>query len=399
MTKSQIIIIGGGASGLMAAISAARRDKQVLLIEKNNQLGRKILFTGNGRCNLTNINLSIDKYYGENTKCLYSIFARFGAYDTIKFFEGLGVKLKVEKDGRVFPNTNKAETVLNALIKEIARLGIKVKLNERVLKISSFQNNWQVKTDKNVYQAKAVILTTGGKSYPQLGSNGDGYKMAQKLGHTIIELKPALVPIELKDDWYQTLQGINMNVKLKIFEDKKVIAQQEGEMIFTHYGISGPLVLDLSRLIDNKKRLVIDFLPHYNQLEDLRVFLKSHPKRTLINTLSLLIPKQVCIKTLQESQIATDKQVSQLTKKEIIKIHEHLHNQLVAIKGLRSFHESMVTAGGVAIDEIKTKTMESKLHKGLYFAGEILDIDGVSGGYNLQFAWSSGYIAGLSEKI
>lgn len=395
MTKYQIIIIGGGAAGLMAAISAARKYKQVLIIEKNNQLGRKILFTGNGRCNLTNLNLSIDKYYGENTKCLYSIFDRFGADDTIKFFEGLGVKLKVEKDGRVFPVTDKALTVLNALTNEISRLDITVKLNERVIKISSSQNNWQVKTDKNVYQTKAVILTTGGKSYPQLGSSGDGYKMAQKLGHTIIELKPALVPIELEDDRCQDLQGISMNVKLKIFEDKKAIAQQEGEMIFTHYGISGPLVLDLSRLIDNKKKLVIDLLPDYNQLEDFVVFLKKHTKRTLINVLSLLIPKQVCIKILQELQVAKDKQVSQLTKKEIITIYERLHNQLVVIKGPRSFQESMVTAGGVALDEINPQTMESKLQKGLYFAGEILDIDGVSGGYNLQFAWSSGYIAGL----
>ena len=401
----QTIVVGGGAAGLVAAIVAARRKQDVLIIEKKKALGRKILVTGNGRCNLTNINLSPDKYYGENTKCLHNIFSRFSHNDTMRFFEKLGVKLKTEPDGRVFPVTDKASIVLDALVKETARLKIKINLEERVKKLSSIKTGWEVKTNKDVYQAKTVILVTGGKSYPQLGSTGDGFNLARNFGHRIIEPRPALVPLELEGNWFRELQGIQVNVDLSLKAQGKTISNQTGELIFTHFGISGPAVLDISRVIIdclNKStcNVSINFLPNYKNSKEVSDFLiglwKEQPKRILVNSLAGLLPKKLCFVLLNQLKVKPDKQVSQITKNETVLITEKLRNWNLIIKRPRPFSESMVTAGGVSMDEVNPKTMESSKAKGLYFAGEILDIDGVSGGYNLQFAWSTGYIAGNS---
>ncbi len=396
LNKFDTIIVGGGAAGLIAAIVAARRKQNVLIIEKTNSLGKKILVSGNGRCNLTNVNLSPDKYYGENTKCLHSIFSRFSCADTIKFFEGLGVKFKIEPDGRVFPNTDKAPTILGAMTKEITRLGVRIKTNERAIKLNPAKTGWQVITDKNSYQTKSVVLTTGGKSYPQLGTTGDGYDIAHKLGHQIVEPRPALVPIELQGNWFKDLQGIQINAELIITEKNKQI-KRAGDLLFTHFGISGPVVLDTSRLINNKNNeLFINFLPAYKNRNDLVRYLVNYTRKTILNSLAGLLPKKLVAVLLDILKINPQNQVCQIKKEEILLITERLMNWHVSVKNPRSFNESMVTAGGVSVDEINTKTMESLKAKGLYLAGEILDIDGISGGYNLQFAWSTGYLAGLN---
>ena len=403
MIQYHTIIVGGGAAGLVAAINAGSHNSGgVPIIEKNDAIGKKILVTGNGRCNLTNINLSPDKYYGENTKCLHNIFSRFSVNDTISFFEDLGVKLKTEDDGRVFPITDQAFTIVDSLAKEISRLKVKTNLGERVIKLTPIKNGWEVKTDKNVYQSKTVILATGGKSCPQLGTTGDGYDIARQLGHRIVEPNPALVPLELACKWFKELQGIKVDVEIILTAHGNLIARETGELIFTHFGISGPVVLNLSRLITNSiGTFFVNFFPGYKSNKELQTFLSAlwlkHPRKTLVNSLSALLAKKLCSVLLKELNINSNSQVSQMTKRKSTIIAERLGNWQLDIKGPRSFKESMVTAGGVSMDEINPRTMESLIAKGLYFAGEILDIDGISGGYNLQFAWSTGYIAGLQE--
>lgn len=396
----QVVVIGGGASGLVAAIVAARRNRNVLIIEKNESLGKKILASGNGRCNLTNINVSIDKYYGENTRCLHNIFGRFSYNDTIRFFEELGVKLRTEPDGRVFPASNQASTILEALERELSRLKVKIKLGERVTNLDSTKTGWQVSTDKNIYQSKSVILANGGKSYPQLGTTGDGYDFARQLGHQIIEPRPALVPLQLEGNWFKDLPGIQVNVELILKQENKYI-KRTGDLLFTHFGISGPVVLDISRLIgQNDNELFINFFPAYKNSKELESFLninwQSHPRKTILNSLAELLPKKLCFALLNILKINSDKQISQINQKERRLITERFMNWRVSVKSTRSFAEAMVSAGGVATSEINPKTMESLKVKGLYFAGEILDIDGISGGYNLQFAWSTGYLTGLN---
>jgi predicted Rossmann fold flavoprotein len=400
LMQYQVIIIGGGAAGMVAGISAAQsKPKQnILIIEKNWILGKKVFVTGNGRCNLTNINLSPDKYYGENTKCLYNIFNQFSAGDTITFFNKLGVKFKTEKDGRVFPVTDTASTIVDVLSKELSRQNVRVYVNERVVKLVPDKNGWQIKTDKNIYETKSVIVATGGKSYPQSGSTGDGYDIARQLGHRIIEPRPALVSLELEGNLFKKLQGVKTNVTLTLTIRRKVVTSSAGELLFTHFGISGPVVLDMSRLIIDSLNtsnfiVSVNFLAD-SKTGDLATLFKTHSKKTLVNTLSLIMPKQLCSVLLSELKIDFDKQASQITKNEMRFITERLTNWELYVKGARSFEESMVTAGGIAMDEVNPRTMESLKAKGVYFAGEVLDIDGISGGYNLQFAWSTGYLAG-----
>ncbi|MBS4015082.1 MAG: NAD(P)/FAD-dependent oxidoreductase [Candidatus Latescibacteria bacterium] len=392
------IIIGAGAAGMIAGISAAQaKPKQnIAIIEKNWILGKKVLVTGNGRCNLTNVNLSPDKYYGENTKCLHNIFNRFSADDTIKFFNKLDVKLKTENDGRVFPITDMSSTIVDALSKELSQQKVKIYVNERLVKLIPDQDGWQVKTDKNIYETKSVIIATGGKSYPESGSTGDGYDIARQFGHRIIEPRPALVSLELKSDLFKELPGVKANVTITLTAQRKVVKRSTGEILFTHFGISGPIVLDLSRLINNNSEVSVNFMPELRKHEELNDLFRQYPRKTFVNTLDTILPKKLCQVLLNELKIDTEKQASHLTKNENQLIFDKLTNWQLPIRGSRSFEESMVTAGGVSMDEINHRTMESLKAKGLYFAGEILDIDGVSGGYNLQFAWSTGFIAGSS---
>ncbi|MDD5529958.1 MAG: NAD(P)/FAD-dependent oxidoreductase [bacterium] len=427
MEQYETIIIGGGASGLIAGISAARHGKNpknILIIEKNPTLGRKITVTGNGRCNLTNTNITLDKYYGENTKCLNNIFGRFSHKDTVEFFESIGIILKTEDKGRVFPITNQAITVLDLLLEEITHFKINIKTTERVNEIIptnqtdqigipnrpleadsrvSYQKDWKVITSKDTYRSKYIILTTGGKSYPQLGSSGEGLEFARKLGHRIVEPKPALVPIELSGNWFHKLQGVKSDVELTLTSKNKVIAMEKGELLFTHYGISGPIVMDMSRLITDslpkpETKVFINFFPDFTVDKLTQFFIsrgQAYPQKTFLNSLFGVLPKKLCYVLMRELGVTEDKHIHQLSKKELCAIADRLIHWYIDIKQTRPFAESMVTAGGIAMDEVNSRTMESLKVKGLYFAGEILDIDGVSGGYNLQFAWSTGYIAGL----
>lgn len=405
MKQYWVIIIGGGAAGLMAAITASRQGKEVLIIEKNKLLGRKILVTGNGRCNLTNLNITPDKYYGENTRCLNNIFSRFSSKETMEFFEGLGVRLKTEDGGRVFPMTNQAATVLDLLTEEANQLKVTVNLNECVTGLKPGRDCWEVLTHKNSYQSKSVVITTGGKSYPQLGSTGEGFEIVQKLGHRVIEPRPALVPLELSGSWFHKLQGVKSDAELMLTVQGKTIAAQAGELLFTHYGISGPVVLDLSRLIMDYlsgagSAVYINFFPGYNTetlSELLSVRWREHPQKTLANSFVGLLPKKLCDVLVAELKLPGEPKVNQLSRKDLLHIAERLTRWAVAVKKSRPFAESMVTAGGVALDEVNARTMESLKAKGLYLAGEILDIDGISGGYNLQFAWSTGYLAGINS--
>jgi predicted Rossmann fold flavoprotein len=335
---------------------------------------------------------------------LHNIFSRFSNNDTRAFFEELGVSLKIEDDGRVFPATNQASTIVDALTREVSRLKVKNSLDEQVFGLTKINQDWQVITDKNKYRSNSVLLATGGKSYPQLGSTGDGYDLARLVGHTIIEPCPALVPLELEGNWFKELQGVKANVTLTLIVKGKLLAHQTGELIFTHFGISGPVVLDLSRLITGYRHtlvstVLVNFLPNYN-ITELNKLLKTRwqtqPRKTLVNSLSENLPKQLCQVLLKELTMNQNLKVNQIKKKDTEGLAERLSNWHLAIKKPRSFTESMVTAGGVPLDEVNTKTMESLKAKGLYLAGEILDIDGVSGGYNLQFAWSTGYLAGLN---
>lgn len=395
----QTIIVGGGAAGLMAAITAARQGRGVLIIERNHAIGRKILVTGNGHCNLANTNLSPNKYYGQNTKCLHNIFSRFSCADTMAFFEGLGVRLKSDEAGRVLPVSERAADVLDALTTEINRLKINTKLNERVSGLNRITGGWKVTTDKNTYQAGCVILATGGKSYPQLGSTGDGFDIARQLGHRIIEPRPGLVPLKLAGSWFRQLSGVSVNAEITLAVKGKAIVCQTGELLFTHFGISGPLALDLSRLIiEPGCEITVNFFPGSNSLELSRLLAErwqSHPQKTLANSLYGLLPKNLGSVLVGESKVSPDTRVGQITKKETQLLAERLTCWPLEIVRPRPFAESMVTAGGVPMDEVNTRTMESLRAKGIYLAGEVLDIDGVSGGYNLQFAWSTGYLAGL----
>jgi predicted Rossmann fold flavoprotein len=305
----QTIIIGGGAAGMMAAIVSARRisaqtrqGSPVLLIEKNKMLGRKVLVTGNGRCNLTNTHITPDDYYGENTRCLHSLFEAFSSRDTMDFFEKLGVRLKTEEGGRIFPVTNQASTVVDVMVEELREKKVNVKLEERLVRLSRLEDGWEVKTSKDTYKSDKVVLTVGGKSYPQLGSSGDGYEFCKRLGHTLVEPRPALVPLELEGNWFHKLQGVKFDVELSLRLKNKVIRQETGELLFTHYGISGPIVLDLSRLImDYRHRqgssLMIDFFPGY-RAEGLAGFLserwQAHPQKTLSHSLLGLLPQKLC---------------------------------------------------------------------------------------------------------
>ncbi|MBI4723351.1 MAG: NAD(P)/FAD-dependent oxidoreductase [Candidatus Stahlbacteria bacterium] len=367
MEHYQTIVIGGGAAGLMSAITYARNKKSsqgLLVIEKNITLGRKITVTGNGRCNLTNLNTAPDKYYGQNTKCLYNIFNRFSYKDTIIFFEGLGVRLKTEDGDRIFPITNQAITVLDLLIEEITRLNISTKTGEQVVHLTPKGKGWEITTDKGIYQSKSVILSTGGKSYPQLGSSGDGFEFARHLGHRIIEPRPALVPMELVGNWYHKLQGVKTDAEITIVVQGKTMATKAGEVLFTHYGISGPVIIDLSRLImdylpKQSSAVLINFFPGYTT-ESLKQLLtmrwQAQPQKTFLNSLFGLLPKKLCIVLARELEIEETICVGQISKKELHRIADRLTHWTIEVKKTRPFSESMVTAGGVAMDEVNSRT-------------------------------------------
>ena len=402
---AKVIVIGAGPAGIMAAIHASKKHN-VTILDGNDRIGKKLFITGKGRCNVTNskdISEFFD-YIPGNPHFLYSALYSYTNEDTMNFFENVGIKLKVERGGRVFPMSDKSSDIIKGLSIGLKESNVQVKLNSKVTNIIYDANKIvgvEINNSTKLY-GDYFIIATGGASYPLTGSRGEGQKFAKKLGHTIIELKPSLVPIELNEPWLKDLMGLSLkNISLSILKNNKVLYKNQGEMLFTNYGISGHLVLSGSRYVKNEGsyEASIDLKPALNESElDKRIqkdFLKYQNKE-FKNALDDLLPKKLIPLIINLSNIPLDKKVNVITKEERKKLLHILKDLRVKIKGLRPIEEAIVTAGGVNTLEIDPSTMKSKIISNLSFAGEVIDVDAFTGGYNVQIALSTGYIAGNS---
>lgn len=394
------IVIGGGPAGMFAAITAAEQGKKVLLLEKNHRLGKKLLITGKGRCNVTNhcTGQEVLQNTPRNGRFLFSAMAAFPPEKTYAFFESHGCPLKVERGNRVFPVSDCAQSVLDCLQNELRRLHVTVS-EERVTEILTAEGRVTgVRTDRGSHEAGWVILATGGVSYPATGSTGDGYRMAEALGHTIVPQEGSLVPLEAEEDCKQ-MQGLSLrNVGVKLLGAKgKVLYQDFGELLFTHFGVSGPTVLSASCHMKGEGcRLLLDLKPALDEAKlDARILrdLEMYQNRAMENALTDLLPRSMIPVVLRRLEIAPDMQANSLTKQKRRALVELLKAFPVEILGKRPVSEAIITSGGVKVSEINPKTMESKLVPGLYFAGEIIDCDAYTGGFNLQIAWATAYAA------
>lgn len=413
MKKRKVIVVGGGASGMMAAIAAAEKGAQVTLLEKNAQLGKKLLITGKGRCNVTNSKdvVHLINSFPHNGKFLFTAFNVWSNEQTMAFFEQMGVPLKVERGDRVFPRSDQARDIVNALSRRLKALKVEVRLEHAVkalLPDATGAISGVVLNDGRQVTADRVIVAVGGLSYPGTGSTGDGYAWAKALGHTVKPLRPSLVPLGSPDKWLYALQGLSLkNVRLTFFKPNgKKLAEDFGEMLFTHFGITGPIVLTMSgQVVDQWQkdaaplRAEIDLKPALSveQLDQrlLREIDEQHNKQ-LKNVLSSLLPQKMIPVFIGQVGIAEDKVMHQLTRGERQQLIQGLKHFAFTVDKARPIAEAIVTAGGIHVKEVSPQTMESKLVAGLYFTGEILDIDGYTGGFNLQAAFSTGYLAGQS---
>ena len=408
---TNIIVVGGGAAGLLAGIAATELGAQVMILEKMRTPGRKMLITGKGRCNITN-NCEIAEIIRNlpgNGRFLNSALHRFSNDDMIYLLESHGLQTKVERGGRVFPVTDKAKDVVDTLLNIYREKGGKLLVDQTVSKILIEDGcvAGVVTNDGNKYTADAVIITTGGASYPGTGSDGNGFTLAKACGHTIITLKPSLVPLESDSEYIKSLQGLSLrNVKASICCGEKVLASEFGEMLFTHFGFSGPIILSLSKAVaeafaaGNKDLdLIIDLKPALDvQKLDMRIQrdFANYLRKQLVNGMKDLLPGRLIPVVLDAAFLNPDKPINQISKEERSRLVYSLKNLSFPITGTRPLAEAIVTAGGVSTKEINPKTFESKIVKKLYFAGEVIDVDGYTGGYNLQAAFSSGYAAGYA---
>lgn len=408
---TNIIVVGGGAAGLLAGIAATELGAQVMILEKMRTPGRKMLITGKGRCNITN-NCEIAEIIRNlpgNGRFLNSALHRFSNDDMIYLLESHGLQTKVERGGRVFPVTDKAKDVVDTLLNIYREKGGKLLVDQTVSKILIEDGcvAGVVTNDGNKYTADAVIITTGGASYPGTGSDGNGFTLAKACGHTIITLKPSLVPLESDSEYIKSLQGLSLrNVKASISCGETVLASEFGEMLFTHFGFSGPIILSLSKAVaeafatGNKDLdLIIDLKPALDvQKLDLRIQrdFANYLRKQLVNGMKDLLPGRLISVVLDAAFLNPDKPINQISKEERSRLVYNLKNLSFPITGTRPLAEAIVTAGGVSTKEINPKTFESKIVKKLYFAGEVIDVDGYTGGYNLQAAFSSGYAAGYA---
>ena len=404
--KPDVIVIGGGASGLMAAGRAAELGAKVLLLEKMGRTGIKLALTGKGRCNLTNggdLPAFIENYR-HNRKFLYNVFSRFFNDDLISFFNARGVATVEERGRRVFPSSNRAQDVVRALRDFVFTHSGKVVIHAPVREIFAENDGVAgVRTDSGVFRASRVILATGGASYPQTGSSGDGYRMAEKLGHSIQPIYPALVPLEVEDRFFRELQGLGLkNVKATLFSGSRRIGEEFGEMLFTHFGVSGPIILTLSgdvveETAGEKVELSIDFKPALTREQlDRRLVreLQTHSRKQILNILPNLLPSRLVPIFLQSAGISPSLRGNEVRSEERGCLLSLLKDWRLRVRGPRPIEEAIITSGGVCVKEIQPSTMESKIVKGLYFCGEVIDVDGKTGGYNLQAAFSTGWVAG-----
>ena len=409
---SHVIVVGGGAAGMFAAIAAAKNGHQVTLYEKNEKLGKKIFITGKGRCNITNA-ADMEELFDAvvtNSKFLYSSFYGYTNQNVIDFFEDAGVPVKMERGNRVFPISDHSSDVIRALEREMKKVGVKVCLNTEVKSVEAEKGKFNkvVLKDTTTQTADACIVATGGLSYRSTGSTGDGFRFAENVGHKVTQCFPSLVPMETKEPWICELQGLSLrNVEAKILDGKKELYKDFGEMLFTHFGVSGPLIISASSYVGKKfmdkngqkkeLTLEIDLKPALTeeQLDQrvLRDFEENH-NRQFKNAITKLFPTKLIPVMLELSGIDPEKKVNSIEKEERKQFVHLIKHFRMTLTGLRDYPEAIITKGGVNVKEIDPGTMESKLVKGLYFAGEVLDLDALTGGFNLQIAWSTGYAAG-----
>lgn len=403
---SKVLVIGGGAAGMFAAIFAAYNGNEVHIFEKNEKLGKKLFITGKGRCNITNAS-DMDTLFSSvvtNSKFLYSSFYGYTNQDVIDFFERIGVATKTERGNRVFPVSDHSSDVIAGLIRELNQLGVEIHLHTSVKRIVGREQfeYIELQNGKRI-QGDACIVATGGFSYQTTGSTGDGYRFAKEMGHEVTEIMPSLVPLEIKEWYAKELQGLSLrNVQATVMDGKKKLYDDFGEMLFTHYGVSGPLMLSASSYIGKKLqekelRLVIDLKPALSiEQFDQRVLrdFEENMNKQFKNAIGKLFPTKLIPIMLELSGIDPDKKVNLISKEERQHFVSLIKNFEMTITGLRDFNEAIITKGGVKVKEINPATMESKLVQGLYFVGEVLDLDALTGGFNLQIAWSTGYAAG-----
>ncbi|MFK5856855.1 MAG: NAD(P)/FAD-dependent oxidoreductase [Bacteroidota bacterium] len=412
MNNYDVIVVGAGPAGLLAAGRAAELGGKVLILEKMRQVGRKLLITGKGRCNITNgavIGEFITHVY-PNGKFLRNAFSKFYSHDIIYLLERYGVASTLERGQRYFPASNKSSDVLKAFLQWVKELKVEILTNRKVEKLIIENGSIAgIIANGEKYLSKNIIIATGGRSYPGTGSTGDGYELAKHIGHTINKVMPALVPLETEGTTAQSLQGLNLkNVKASVWVNNKKLGDDFGEMIFTHFGLSGPIILTLSRIVvaelhnKNKVEISIDLKPALDEQKlDKRLIrdLNEHGKKKLVNIFKYWLPSTMVPVFLELLKFDPEKECHQVSSKERKRIAYLLKNLRFKISNHRSFKEAIITAGGISTKEISPKTMESKIVKGLYFAGEIIDLDAETGGYNLQIAYSTGWLAGNSCNI
>ncbi len=402
----KILIVGGGAAGMFASVIAAQQGHDVEVFEKNEKLGKKLFITGKGRCNLTNA-CDMEELFDSictNSKFLYSAFYGFTNQDTIQFFENAGLRMKVERGNRVFPSSDHSSDVIAALEKKMRENGVKVFLNTKVHHLLTEENRCVGIVLENGRERKGdrVIVATGGLSYPSTGSTGDGYEFAKACGHEVTERMPSLVPFNVKEEWVRELQGLSLkNISIRIFEGKKKVYEDFGEMMFTHFGVTGPVILSASarigkKLRRGKLRMELDLKPALSeeQLDKrlIREFSQAQ-NRQFKNALGGLFPAKLIPVMIRLSEILPEKRIHEISKEERRHLLHKIKYLELTLTGLRDYNEAIITKGGIAVKEVNPTTMESKRVEGLYFIGEILDVDAVTGGFNLQIAWSTAYAA------
>ena len=399
-----VVVVGAGAAGLMAAIRAAERGKRTLLLEKNRKPGVKILMSGGTRCNLTHAtdNRGIVEAFGPSGKFLHSALASLSVEDTVAFFEGEGVPTKVEETGKIFPVSNKATDVLDAFLRRLCRSGAVLALDEPLRDLRQGEYGLEVVTPSRVLRTDKVVLTTGGQSYPGSGTTGDGYELASRFGHMVIRPRPALVPITVSVTWVPELRGVTISDVTARIQGDAQLGTRRGSLLFAHFGLSGPVILDISRVVSGHAqpeslRVELDLLPTVNDAaldEFLRTESVASGKKQLAGVLSVHLPRRLCDALLQLLGMPADRKAAGLSKVDRTRLVQSVKHLPIPVTGTLGFKKAEVTAGGIALDEVDSRSMQSKRLPALYVAGEVLDLDGPIGGYNFQAAFSTGWLAG-----